>query len=87
MYKLLPYHLQQAKRLGVKIAPSTKGNYKLDVYKEGEYITSIGDKHYMDFALYYQIDPVLAEKRRELYWRRHAKDTGIRGFMAREILW
>jgi len=62
MYEILPYHLRQAKKLGVQISTSPKGNYKLDVYKNGEYITSIGDKRYMDYALYYQHDPVLAEK-------------------------
>ena len=89
MYKILPYHINQARKLGVQIAPSTKGNYKLDVYTlDGEYITSIGDKRYMDFALYYQIDPVLAEKRRELYWKRHAKDNvpNTRGYFL-NILW
>ena len=89
MYKILPYHMNQAKKLGVQITPSTKGNYKLDVYKNGKLITSIGDKRYMDYALYYQHDPVLAEKRRQLYWKRHAKDNvpNTRGWYALHLLW
>ena len=90
MYTILPYHVNQAKRLGVQIASSTKGNYKLDVYKKnGEYITSIGDKRYMDYALYHQHDPILAEKRRKLYWKRHAKDNvpNTRGWFSLNLLW
>ena len=89
MYQILPYHLRQAKKLGVQITPSSKGNYKLDVYKNGKLITSIGDKRFKDYALYYQHDPVLAEKRRQLYWKRHAKDNvpNTRGWYALHLLW
>ena len=89
MYHILPYHVNQAKKLGVQITPSTKGNYKLDVYKNGEYITSIGDKRFMYFALIHQGDPELAEKRRQLYWKRHAEDNvpNTRGWYALHLLW
>jgi phage gp16-like protein len=85
-YKIKPYHLEQAKRLGVTIKPSSKKFYKLDIYKDNEYLTSIGDKRYLDYMLYMEIDPELAEKRRKLYWNRHKKD-GLREKLAREILW
>jgi hypothetical protein len=85
-YKIKPYHLQQAKRLGVTIKPSSKKFYKLDIYKDNEYLTSIGDKRYLDYRLYMEIDPELAEKKRDLYWKRHKKD-GLREKLAREILW
>ena len=89
MYHILPYHVNQAKKLGVQITPSTKGNYKLDVYKNGKLINSIGDKRFMDFALYHQQNPELAEKRRQLYWKRHAKDNvpNTRGWYALHLLW
>ena len=89
MYTILPYHKRQAKRLGVEIASSTKGNYKLDVYQGGKYITSIGDKRFMDYALYHQQNPDLAEKRRHLYWKRHAKDNvpNTRGWFSLRLLW
>jgi hypothetical protein len=87
MYKIKPYHLQQAKRLGVEIKPSNKKFFKLDIYKDNEYLTSIGDKRYLDYQLYKEIDPELAERKRDLYRKRHKKDDGIRGIMAREILW
>ena len=87
MYKIRPYHLQQAQSLGVEIKPSSKKFYKLDVYKDGKYLTSIGDKRYKDYMLYQEEDPELAEKRRKLYWNRHKKDNGIRGELAKRILW
>jgi hypothetical protein len=87
MYKIRPYHLKQAHSLGVEIKPSSTKFYKLDVFKDGKYLTSIGDRRYLDYQLYMEIDPELAERKRDLYWKRHAKDNGIRGIMAREILW
>ena len=87
MYSIKPYHLQQAKKLGVSIKPSSKGNYKLDVFKDGEYVTSIGDKRYKDFMIYKEEKgDDYANERRRLYRLRHKKD-GVRGQLARFILW
>jgi hypothetical protein len=86
MYNVKPYHLKKAMELGVEIQPSTKGFYKLDVYRDGKYLTSIGDKRYMDYQMYMEIDPILAEKRRQLYWGRHTKE-GVREYLAKHILW
>lgn len=90
MYLIRPYHQFQAKQLGVEIEPSSKSNYKLDVYKNGQYVTSVGDKRYKDFILYAQDDLELAQKRRELYHRRHAKTSqviGSRSYYAKHLLW
>ena len=35
---------ERAKTLGVEIKPSTRKNKKLDVFKQGEKVASIGDK-------------------------------------------
>jgi hypothetical protein len=89
MYKITPYHLQQAKHLGVEIKPSSTKFYKLDVYKNGEYLTSIGDRRYKDYIMYKKIDPELAEKRRNLYWLRHKKENVpfTRGWYSLNLLW
>jgi len=92
LYHLRPYHKLMAKRLGVGIKPSTKGNYKIDVFdKDGEYITSIGDKRYKDFVVYAEEDGYeVAERRRDLYHKRHRKDSqapNSRGFYSANILW
>lgn len=87
MYPIKPYHLEQARRLGVTIKPSTKKNYKLDVYKDGEYVTSIGDSRYKDYIIYREErGEAYADERRRLYKLRHKKE-GIRGRLASAILW
>jgi len=82
--------IKNAKRLEVEIQPSTRKNKKLDVYKEGEYICSIGDSRYNDYHSYKKIDTELAERRRMAYYRRHHKDLSkplSPGFYSWYILW
>ena len=87
MYTIKPYHLQQAKKLGLTIKPSTKGRYKLDVFKDDEYVTSIGHKKYKDYAIYLEEKGEdYANERRRLYRLRHKKD-GVRERLAKLILW
>lgn len=81
---------QNAKRLGVEIEPSTRKNKKLDIYKDGNYLFSIGDSRYQDYHSYKKVDSELAEKRRMAYYRRHYKDLSkplSPGFYAWYILW
>lgn len=74
----------------ISVQASLLKNKKLDVYKNGKYLHSIGDTRYMDYHQYKSIDPILAEKRRILYYKRHAKDIAIpesRGYHAWRYLW
>ena len=93
MYHLRPYHKLKARQLVVIIRPATKAPYKIDVFSRetGDYITSIGDKRYKDYILYAEQDGFdIAERRRELYHKRHKKDSqvkGSRGYFASQILW
>jgi len=88
MYSIKPYSYKRAKELGVIIKPSQKGVYKIDVYSsDGEYITSIGNKHYFDYPTYLQTDKKYADMRRDLYHLRHKKDNKIRGLLSLYILW
>jgi len=90
MYSITDYSYQQAKKLGVEIKPSTNKNKKIDVFKNGEKISSIGAKGYKDYPNYLKIDKSLAEERRKLYKIRHEKDRKIKGsagFFADKILW
>lgn len=93
IYHLRPYHKLQARKLGVIIRPATKSPYKIDVFSRdtGDYITSIGDRKYKDYMLYAEEDGYeVAERRRELYHKRHKKDSqvpGSRGFYAAHLLW
>jgi hypothetical protein len=51
-FEIRPHHRQQARRLGVMIAPSKLDGKKLDVFRNGKKIASIGAKGYWDYASY-----------------------------------
>jgi hypothetical protein len=91
MYKITQYSKERASKLGVTIKPSTKRHKKIDVYKDNEYITSIGDKRYGDYPSYVkEKGQEYANQRREAYKRRHDKDRHIKGtagYYADKILW
>jgi len=88
-YEIKQYSKDQAKKLNVTIRPSSKANFKIDVFKrDGDYITSIGDKRYSDFPTYIESNGIeYARKRQKLYLARHSKDSGERGYYAKSILW
>lgn len=74
----------RAKALGVTIQPSTQGTKKLDVFKNGVKVASIGDINYSDFLQHGD------EERRRRYKLRHEKDrhrVGTPGYYADKILW
>lgn len=90
MYKIKKYSLDKAKQLGVKLRPSKRGNYKIDVYDDrNNYITSIGHKSYLDFPSYLEIyGEEVANKRRRLFHMRHKNYMkGSRGWYSKNILW
>ena len=86
MYVLSEYSKKQAKKLGVEIEPSTRKNKKIDVYKNGKKIASIGDTRYNDYATLIKTDPELAKKKQRLYHLRHTGKT-LGETLARTILW
>lgn len=89
-YQIQPYSYEQAKKLGVEIKPSTVKGKKIDVYKKGEKIASIGAVGYKDFPTYLKEDKKIAEERRKAYKARHQADrtkVGTPGFFADRILW
>ena len=74
----------RARRLGVTVRPSRRKHKKLDVFKDGKYLVSIGDKRYSDFLRHG--DP----ERRRRYKMRHEGDrhvVGSAGYYADRILW
>jgi hypothetical protein len=91
MYKITQYSKDQASKLGVTIKPSAKKNKKIDIYKDNEYITSIGDKRFGDFPSYVRDKgKEYANQRRDAYKKRHEKDRHIKGtagYYADMILW
>lgn len=88
MYSITEYSYQKAKELNLEIYPSKRKYKKIDVFKNGKYITSIGDTRYLDFPTFLARDGLeIAEKHRRLYRNRHRNDNGIAGKLAIYILW
>jgi hypothetical protein len=90
MYTILPYTYQQATALGVKVKPSTVKGKKIDVFKEGKKVASVGAIGYSDYPHYKQQDPQVAEKKRKNYKARHQADrtkVGSAGWYADKLLW
>ena len=87
MYTILPYTKDKAKQLGVTVTPSTKKGKKLDVFKNGKLIASIGAIGYKDYPTYLKEDgQTVANERRRLYRLRHTKNT-LGEQLALNLLW
>jgi hypothetical protein len=86
MYIIEPYTRQQASRMGLTVKPSHDKYKKIDVFKNGEKIASVGDTRYKDYTKYLKEDKALAEERRKLYHERHQGNT-LRERLARKLLW
>ena len=91
MYKIKPYSIRQARKLGVSIKPSKVKNKKIDVFKNGVKVASIGARGYFDYPTYIsKYGMEVANKRRRLYHLRHANFSHIKGtasYYASKILW
>lgn len=91
-YKITSYTKSQAKKLGVKVAPSKTKGKKIDVFnKEGKKVASVGATGYGDYPTFKETKgKEYAEKRRKLYKQRHEKDRhikGTKGYYADKLLW
>lgn len=90
MYRIKPYSFRQAQKIGVKIRPSTRPGKKIDVFKNGIKVASIGQRGYLDFPTYLEkYGATIANQRRRLYHIRHRnnKAAGTPGYYAAKILW
>ena len=91
MYNITTYSYNQAEKLGVHIKPSTNKLKKIDVFKNGQKIASIGAQGYSDYPTFIKEKGLkYADTRRKLYKVRHSKDrkiVGSNGFYADRILW
>ncbi len=85
------YSKKKAESLGVDIKPSTKKGKKIDVFKDGKLVASIGAKGYKDYPTHLaESGKKVAEEKRKAYKMRHEKDRhtpGTPGFYADKILW
>ena len=92
-YKITDYSYKRAKELNVELRPAENKHKKIDVYKNGERVATIGAKNYKDFPTYMLLEEAgeypkgYAHDRRRLYKIRHKYDRGVAGFYANKILW
>jgi hypothetical protein len=101
MYDITPYTKRQANRLGVQVKQSTNPKKKIDVWKDGVKLASIGAAGYMDYPTFLRTkgigkgkyegnDKAYAESRRRAYKLRHEKDRHIKGtpgWYSDNLLW
>lgn len=91
MYEIKPYTIQQAKRLGVTVRPSTSPNKKVDVFEDGKKVASVGAIGFSDYPTYLKEEgKAVADERRRLYRIRHSKTMnkiGSPSFFASRLLW
>ena len=89
MYIITDYTKKKAKELGVVVKKSSDPKKKIDVFKNGEKIASVGAIGYKDYPTYIKEEGVkYANERRRLYKIRHKKDLNSgNGFYADRLLW
>lgn len=88
-YIITNYTKKKATDLGVKVKPSKNPKKKIDVFKNGEKIATIGDVKYKDFPTYIKTDgKASADEHRRRYKIRHKKDLHSgNGYWANKLLW
>ena len=89
-YHISQYTRSKAKRLGVDVRRSTRKGKKIDVFKNGKKVASIGAIGYNDFTTFSKKSKSNANERRRLYHLRHKKDSakkGSAGYYAAALLW
>jgi len=95
-YVIKRYTLLQARKIGVTVKPSTRKGKKIDVFKDGKKVASVGALGYDDYPTFMKkeregkVPKGTAERRRKLYKIRHRKDRNVRGtpgYYADKLLW
>jgi len=95
-YSISSYTRARARALGVTVKPSTSKGKKIDVFKDGKKIASVGALGMMDYPSYRraermgQVPKGTADKRRKSYKARHGKYRNRRGtpsYYADKLLW
>lgn len=90
-YTITQYTKDRAKALGVEVKNSTVKGKKIDVFKDGKKIASVGAIGYGDFPTFTKEKGAeYANKRRRLYKIRHQKTrtkVGSRSYWADKLLW
>ena len=90
-YTIKRYTQTKAKEIGVKVAPSKVKGKKIDVFKDGKKVASVGALGYKDYPTFMLEDgEEVAKQKRKAYKARHEKDRhkrGSAGYYADKLLW
>jgi hypothetical protein len=90
-YRILKRSYDNAKKLGVDIKVAKNKDKKLDVFKNGKKISTIGDSNYLDYPSYIQQKGIdYANVRKKIYRVRHKDDINVKntpGYFSSKILW
>ena len=90
-YTITEYTKNKAKQLGVNVSLSKVKGKKIDVFKNGKKIASVGALGYSDYPTYIKTKgKSFADKRRKLYKQRHGSNRtviGSNGWYADKLLW
>lgn len=94
-YKISSYTKKQARKHGLSVKPSKNKGKKIDVFKKGEKVASVGAKGYKDYPTYLALERAgkvkkgTAAKKRKAYKARHVhrKKRGTPAWYADKLLW
>lgn len=90
-YTITAYTRKKARKLGVTVKRSQNPAKKLDVFKNGKKIASVGATGYGDYPTFMRTEgKQSANSHRKRYKIRHEKDRhrkGSAGFYADQLLW
>jgi len=90
-YTITKYTRSKAKKLGVTIKRSQNPTKKLDVFKNGKKVASVGATGYGDYPTFMRKEgKESANSHRKRYKIRHEKDRhrkGSAGYYADQLLW
>lgn len=91
MYTITAYTRRKAKQLGVIVQPSQVKGKKIDVFKKGKKLASVGALGYSDYPTFMKNQgKAIARQKRKNYKQRHQKDRlkrGTPGYFADQLLW
>jgi len=90
-YTITAYTRARARKLGVQVKLAKNKKKKLDVFKNGKKISSVGSRGMGDFPTYKRTKGLeFAKKRQKAYKSRMAKNrkkVGSPGYYADQLLW
>jgi len=87
MYSITEYTKQKARSMGLEVKPSVHKGKKIDVYKDGKFIHSIGAIGYKDYPTFLKTEgKAVAEEHQRRYKQRHTQHT-LGEQLALHLLW